>query len=112
FGDLSSLAVGKADAVAGPVVDGQEAAMVFGKGCIGIQRGKQVGVEPLRQLLDGKKFVWAVVELVPNAVKIPRLLCRDTGVGITRSEPFELLARQVRIRPWSKRNPVATRHIG
>lgn len=86
--------------------------MVLGKGCIGVQISKQVGVKPLRQLLDSNKFVWAVVELVPNAVKIPRLLCRDAGIGVAGSEPFELLARQARIRPWSERNPVAAGHIG
>ena len=56
--------------------------MVFGKCRIGVQIGKQVGVEPLRQLLDGDKFIWAIVELVPNAVKISRLLRRDTGIGV------------------------------
>lgn len=56
--------------------------MIFGKGCIGVQIVEQVRVQPLRQLLDCDKFIRAVVELVPDAVEISRLLCRNAGIGV------------------------------
>src|SRR5690606_13150718 len=50
--------------------NGQEALVELAEGGIRIEIGKELGVEPLGQLLDGRELVGAGVELVPDGVDL------------------------------------------